>query len=169
MKVGVLLSSFDTHTGGSHTLEAELCEALVRCASQCSHTFLVLTKGQFPAHDASNIQVEHLTGGRRMKERLLAGVSAVATWPARWGQAAAERHAPTRWLERVIVNSGVDVMWYLTPGAATTQVPYLTVVWDLQHRRQPFFPEVSAEMQWERRERFYRFVSLAAESLAGIE
>ena len=36
-------------------------------------------------------------------------------------------------------------------------MPYVATVWDLQHRQQPFFPEVLAlEGAWEPRERAYR-------------
>ncbi len=173
MIVGVLRfkSNFDPHVGGGHTVETEVYNALVRCAPASSHTFVVLTKGNLPQPDVPNVRVERLTGGRRRKAKLLAGVSALASWPTRKGRAGAKSHAPRkRWLERVLVDAGVDFMWYPSPGAATTRIPYLTVVWDLQHRRQPFFPEVSAAMEWERRERTYQAtLQRAAVVITGTE
>jgi glycosyltransferase involved in cell wall biosynthesis len=35
----------------------------------------------------------------------------------------------------------------------TLELPYITIVWDLQHRLQPYFPEVSVEGRWDYRER----------------
>lgn len=48
-----------------------------------------------------------------------------------------------------------DVLWSLGPSAVVDQIPFILTVWDLQHRLQPFFPEVSRRGQWELRERFY--------------
>jgi glycosyltransferase involved in cell wall biosynthesis len=47
-------------------------------------------------------------------------------------------------------------------------LPYLATVWDLQHRLQPWFPEVSEKGTWERREQFYAtFLRRAAAIIAG--
>jgi Glycosyltransferase len=45
-------------------------------------------------------------------------------------------------------------MWNLTPfDCITMEIPYITVIWDLQHRVQPCFPEVSEHGRWNWRER----------------
>jgi glycosyltransferase involved in cell wall biosynthesis len=75
-------------------------------------------------------------------------------------------------LERFISDSGVDLVWFLHPGYyLPVPVPYLTTVWDLQHRRQPFFPEVSTTgWTWEERELAYRSsLPRAARIITGTE
>ena len=59
-----------------------------------------------------------------------------------------------RWLER----QGIELMIYLDISTLSfeTGIPYIMTVYDLQHRLQPEFPEVSAEGEWERREYFFR-------------
>jgi glycosyltransferase involved in cell wall biosynthesis len=50
----------------------------------------------------------------------------------------------------------VDVMWFLGPYFQRVEVPCVITVWDLQHRLQPFFPEVSLSgWKWEDRESFF--------------
>jgi glycosyltransferase involved in cell wall biosynthesis len=54
----------------------------------------------------------------------------------------------TGWLDDLIVANQVEFFFNLTPFQNTEIVPYLTVIWDLQHRKQPFFPETTAEGRW---------------------
>src|SRR5439155_4907404 len=67
--------------------------------------------------------------------------------------------------------SNIDLVWFLHPGYLPVPVPYLATVWDLQHRRQPFFPEVSTTgWTWEARELAYRSsLPRAARIITGTE
>jgi glycosyltransferase involved in cell wall biosynthesis len=49
----------------------------------------------------------------------------------------------------------VDVIWSLQPGLVANQLPFILTIWDLQHRLQPFFPEVSRSGEWEGRQHSY--------------
>ena len=57
--------------------------------------------------------------------------------------------------DRRIAGSGIDLLWCLGPDVPSLEVPFVITVWDLQHRLQPFFPEVSADGVWDRRERYF--------------
>jgi len=49
------------------------------------------------------------------------------------------------------------VVWFLYPGHQQVSAPFITTVWDLQHRLQPVFPEVSVTgWTWDQREASYR-------------
>ena len=64
----------------------------------------------------------------------------------------------TRWSEWIRVQQ-IDIVWFLEPARARVSVPYITTVWDLAHRSQPYFPEVSITgWDWEGREQAYRSV-----------
>jgi glycosyltransferase involved in cell wall biosynthesis len=41
-----------------------------------------------------------------------------------------------------------DLIWFVGAGSYRTDRPYITVVWDIQHRVTPWFPELSAEGMW---------------------
>jgi glycosyltransferase involved in cell wall biosynthesis len=60
-----------------------------------------------------------------------------------------------KWLTKAADNLGVEVMWFVGPYYAEIDIPYIFTVWDLQHRLQPWFPEVSAKGEWRERERIY--------------
>lgn len=74
-------------------------------------------------------------------------------------------------LTTLLREAGIDFLWNSSCLATPTmEIPYATPVWDMQHRLQPFFPEVSAGGEWRRRERNYQeLLSRAAVVLAGTE
>jgi glycosyltransferase involved in cell wall biosynthesis len=61
---------------------------------------------------------------------------------------------PNKAIDKLLADHGIDLVWYPSVwDCLTLDVPYLTTVWDLQHRLQPFFPEVSKGREWDNRER----------------
>lgn len=63
-------------------------------------------------------------------------------------------------LNRAVLNHKIDLVWFVTvPIFETVDIPYIYTVWDLMHRAQPYFPEVSVSgWLWEQRENFYQYV-----------
>lgn len=157
MNVGVLLSNFSPDVGGGHTFENEVFDSLRRIGGECGHTFQIFVRRNTPAGPPlpANLNLVHLSSKRRCIERARAHLTRCARLMTRRGIRHWREGHKVDWLENVLIRSGVDVMWYPSPGAATTEIPFITVVWDLQHRLQPFFPEVSSQMEWKRRERNY--------------
>jgi glycosyltransferase involved in cell wall biosynthesis len=53
---------------------------------------------------------------------------------------------------------GIELMLYTFPTKISFEIgiPYVTFIMDLQHRLQPYLPEVSADGQWEQREYLFR-------------
>src|SRR5262249_42655795 len=60
------------------------------------------------------------------------------------------------WLAPVLYRAGNGLLGNLCPHALSMSVPYVTMVYALQHRSQPFMPEVSARGYWERWDQQYR-------------
>src|SRR5262249_1050538 len=60
------------------------------------------------------------------------------------------------WLDPFLYDAGIDLFINLGPDAVSMSVPYVCAVFDLQHRYQPFLPEVSARGYWERWDEQYR-------------
>ena len=53
----------------------------------------------------------------------------------------------------------IEVVWFLGQSGGKISAPYITSVWDLAHRSQPYFPEVSITgWDWEGREQTFRSV-----------
>jgi len=58
----------------------------------------------------------------------------------------------------------------MVPETATYRTPYLTFIWDLQHREYPYFPESSLDGRWVRwEERYSSLVRRAAAICVGTE
>lgn len=52
---------------------------------------------------------------------------------------------------------GLDLFWFTAPGTYDVSFPYIYTVWDLGHRRTPYFPEVSRSgWSWQNRESTYQ-------------
>jgi glycosyltransferase involved in cell wall biosynthesis len=78
---------------------------------------------------------------------------------------------PLERLEHFIQRMKLDVIWYMTPNAIPVSVPFIATVFDLEHRKQPYFPEVST-MDWtwmERESNYDRLLPRAALVLTGTE
>jgi glycosyltransferase involved in cell wall biosynthesis len=149
MRVAVATSGASAGIGGGYTFEREVLDQLLRLAEESPHTFVVLDAPHVDAAVPANVT---LVRRPIPPLRLLARV------------------AGRRGLDWRLARLGIDVVWNLFPFHRVSTLPYLSIVWDLQHRLQPFFPEVSAGGQWRARERqFAERLQRAALVIAGTE
>jgi glycosyltransferase involved in cell wall biosynthesis len=165
MKVGVFLDSYLPQDGGGYTLQAELFRALCRVHKKAGHEFTIIS----PPDDkiAEECKTAGLDWLPDFRPSLLEQIGAffARTWPNfrnrfRWRSS----------LERRTRLAGIDFVWFLGPRPRVIDLPYLTIVLDLQHRKQPWFPEVSEFGQWETRERLLAtFLGRAAGIITGTE
>jgi glycosyltransferase involved in cell wall biosynthesis len=151
LRVGILPLASEAHVGGGYTFEQELFGRLLELAPESAHRFVVL--------DVPKAQ---------WRPELPANVSYGPPLSATLGPLL--RRARRFRLGRIVARAGVDVAWSMSPAHHVPDVPYVTIVWDLQHRLQPLFPEVSAGREWASREREYTVrLRRAAAVIAGTE
>lgn len=75
-----------------------------------------------------------------------------------------------QYLDRMLKAHGIDLIWSLTPEPVSTELPFISTVWDLQHRLQPWFPEISADREWrDREEVFWNVLPRATAVIVGTE
>jgi glycosyltransferase involved in cell wall biosynthesis len=157
MKVGVFFNSTTPEAGGGHTFEYDLLQSLIEVSAGSPHTFVIFTTGEgtyekIAAPNIQNISLQRNVSLRtRVRSKLNREVANLLS-KFRGGNNQYKQHKSS---EDAILHSGVEIMWYLTPGYITMELPFIAVVWDLQHRLQPYFPEVSSAGEWEGREQFY--------------
>ncbi len=73
-------------------------------------------------------------------------------------------------IDRVATKLGVQFVWFLSAQPDRTDIPYMTVVWDLQHRATPWFPEMSAHGVWDSRDAVHRwFLQRASKVITGTK
>jgi glycosyltransferase involved in cell wall biosynthesis len=136
LRVGILPLANPAQVGGGFTFEQEVLARLLELAPETSHRFVLLD-----------------VPGRERRSGLPANVEYGAPLPRVLGPVL--RRARRFRLDGIVRRAAVDVAWSLSPQHHVPDVPYVTIVWDLQHRLQPIFPEVSANGEWGKREREY--------------
>jgi glycosyltransferase involved in cell wall biosynthesis len=151
LRVGILPISSHPTLGGGFTFEQETFEQLVRCAPEVTHRFVLLDAAREGRRTDLPPNIEY---GPPRPESLFR-----------------RRRSLRSRLPGVLAEADVDVVWGLVGGShPVPDVPYVTIVWDLQHRLQPLFPEVSAGGEWDERERDFGVrMRRAAAIIAGTE
>lgn len=155
MRVGVYFRHTAPDAGGGYTFESELLDALLDSVGSTPHRFVamgpageLLTRAESRGLPVVRIAT---TGFERLVLRAPRLVEALGRALSRPGQRPSLRSQ----IDAVVDRASLDALWCLGPDVPSLEVPYITTVWDVQHRLQPYFPEVSADGVWGRRERFY--------------
>lgn len=152
MRIGIALSGLRPVDGGGHTFQQELVAEIER--SPGTHEYLVFDLGDGvhdPRADVPRINLRDAYRGSRIS-RVRRNLRRIAR---RWGIVSSTGEPST--LERAVLEHQIDMIWYLAPFDQRVSVPYVCTVWDLQHRLQPWFPEVSRTgWTWRDREAVYQ-------------
>jgi len=72
--------------------------------------------------------------------------------------------------EKILENK-IELLWFLVPSYYNIEIPFILTVWDLAHRKTPFFPELSISgWSFDQREEFYnRAIKRASFIITGNE
>lgn len=126
MKVGVFLTKLETFYGGAFTLQETIVNDLLKVKSK--HEFTVFYRGQMNFIKDTPVKFVPL-----------------------------DTFAGSKPLAGALSEHQIDIVWF--PHVTTyekVEIPFIIPVLDLQHRLQPFFPEVSISgWDWDSREAFY--------------
>lgn len=164
MKVGVFLEDFSPDVGGGYTIQEDIFRALIDLIDDTHHSFVIFCRRpeSFSSFLTSpRLQAVGFPGslGQRVFARAERGLHSLLE----------NRQRQTR-LEQLSKEAGVDFMWFVGAEAVQVDMPYMAIVWDLQHRLQPWFPEVSAGGTWRQRESFYgEYLRRATIIIAGTD
>lgn len=163
MKVGVYLDDYIPQDGGGYTFQAEVFATLSKLAGESRHHFVIISApNQEIEQRLANTKLEWLPSARAdLAEKMRAWFA--RNWPG-------SRQGWQSTLERRVRLAGIEFMWFLGPRPKAVGIPYMTIVLDLQHRLQPWFPEVSANGEWQVRERHYaELLPRASAIIAGTQ
>jgi glycosyltransferase involved in cell wall biosynthesis len=154
MRVGLLRPVAPEYIGGGYTFGHEVFERLLECAPTSKHEFVVFEDSD---GDKATNKISSFKEAMRQRPfstkqvysslRNLARPANLAREPTyRW---------ENKWIGETLVRERIEFFVNVSPEMAIVDIPFLTVVWDLQHRQHPFFPEVSSRGEWQRRENFF--------------
>ncbi len=164
MKVGVFLEDFSPDVGGGYTIQEDIFRALLDLIDETSHSFVLFCRRPESFRSLlTNPRFEAVAFpgnlGQRVFARAQSGIYSLTE----------NRKRQTR-LEQLCNETGVEFMWFVGAEAVQIDLPYMAIVWDLQHRLQPWFPEISSGGTWQQRETFYgEYLRRATFIIAGTE
>lgn len=133
MRVGVYISEVQEKHGGASTFQTTILSALSRVESE--HLFYIFYEGREDLFkDRKNVKFINLVFFENKKNEFY--------------------RSP---LNKKILENKIELVWFPTPICEFIEAPFVLTVWDLQHRLQPYFPEVSfSGWKFDEREGFYR-------------
>ena len=158
MRVGLYLHDYTPVSGGAYTFQLEILKAISELSHRSTHQFFLLAHPQDDSLNQSNpfdqmqrIPIEqpptHLDvsdspqkGWLKLRQK-----QTVPVLPEYHGLSA---------FDHTLRKHNIEFVWFLTPAYQLTDVPYIATVWDLQHRLQPWFPEVGNLVEWNGREAY---------------
>ena len=146
-----------------YTFGESLLRALREIAPQSRHDFVYYATSarRGAGSDLLTIPNTRVAQYRRGSARLVRDILDSTGFPSR---------RPRTWFERSLSRERIELVWFATNYAERCDVPFVFTVFDIEHLRQPWFPEVSARGEWLRRERhFSRYVRTATRVIAPNE
>ena len=156
MKVGLYIGDIHPSDGGGYTFVVELLSAINRLRKVCSHELTIChdgvddrIAGMFPEFPRLNI-------GREKGSVITVGERILESLPTVFQRAYRKARPPTTlgWEDRMFTRAGIQFIVCLLPWKISSMnIPFAVMVWDLQHRNNPWFPEVSELYEWDNRER----------------
>ena len=156
MKVGLAVTNLVASQGGAYTFVVEMLKAIERARSTISHELVLCCHGGTPdfANHFSGYVLD-LDAQRAtilsFRERFLELLPSILGRLVR--RAFPARTPMPSWDERLLRREGIEFIVRLVPWCPVTMdIPYALIHWDLQHRINPWFPEVSSRGQWNARE-----------------
>jgi len=152
MKIAVYLGEISPVECGGFTFQDDIFRGLLSSELAKQHKFVIycnLQKEQMISCDHANFEWESRPS--KAEERI-----------RRWLASSFDSiefilesmHIAGRF-DRSLRRRGVELVWFLTPHFQRTSLPYIYTIWDLQHRVQPWFPEVASSGRWYFREKMY--------------
>jgi glycosyltransferase involved in cell wall biosynthesis len=154
VRVAVHLPELDPRLGGGYTFQESLAAAIERARGETRHEFVIYALG-----DAGPGSVQLRASRRALATRRMVRLTREVQERALGIRPLSGR----TWFERSLDRERIDLVWFGTPRAEDCRRrPFVFTVWDLEHLEQPWFPEVSADGEWELRQVFYsRYVPRA--------
>jgi len=155
MNVGVYLLNSPSHMGGGYTFEQEIITALIANAHECQHSFIIFS------HESIG---KEIPGGlsRQIKNVVLPKLSIIDNCSRFFMNNFFPASPILRWfyskistIETSARKNKIEIMLFCNPIHEPLDIPYITIVWDIQHRFQPWFPEVCGRGEWYARENWF--------------
>ena len=147
MKVAVVFYELPPEGGGGFTFQETLLRTLQARGAASRHEFVFYAAGAGGFSGVREIPRSYASIRGRALLRGMREVQDAINVPRM-------KRART-WLEKELEQQGVDIVWFASHHLEECDLPFISTVWDLEHARQPWFPELSKDGEWERRHHYW--------------
>jgi glycosyltransferase involved in cell wall biosynthesis len=150
MKVGIFIPDSLPDEGGGYTFEYDVLENIGHLAAKSPHEFTIFT----PRTSKGLLDFLSLFPDIRIRRT----ENAIPFWiriPWKIKRMLIGQQQYLGDLNFTAQKYDIDFVWFITPFFQPVDIPYMVTVWDLQHRLQPWFPEVGNYHEWLSRENYY--------------
>lgn len=169
MRVGLLISNLPPSLGGGYTYQQDLVGCFLEVAAESRHEFHIICEPgyardfQAAVGGISNVSIAPM--GTSLAPRPARSLLRLFTRALQYQGNFLSREA------RVGAERRLHLLWSLGHYAHEAfDFPYITTALDMQHRIQPWFPEVSRGRQWRIREDYFSdYLRRAAYVVTGTE
>jgi glycosyltransferase involved in cell wall biosynthesis len=162
MRIGIYLNDLSPEDGGAHTFEAEILQSLLHSAAQSQHTFILFShQAETVARQQSSspsiqwVYVPRPELAQRVQAKVRYSLINPINQVSKIQIPLAGKNAKEIIWRKTIETYQIDMVWSFGPYTICEHVPHAITIWDLEHRSQPYFPEVTNAGQWEAREAMY--------------
>ncbi len=149
MRVGVYLGGQGPDSGGGYTFQSDIFAAFASSATTSRHNFVVFVDEDL-AGAARDLLVD--TDVKVVPMRRVGFFDRIAAMLQRDFAFVRVNWSRAGRLQKLARRHGIEYMWFLSSDCHLLDMPYMAVVWDLQHRTLPWFPELTANGEYDARE-----------------
>jgi glycosyltransferase involved in cell wall biosynthesis len=160
MKIAIVIGYLDSAEGGGFTFEEEIFTSICKVAKESPHFFTLISDIKMISKIVLPVNLRFLYWRKSFFTKLFSQFS-----KSNLGH---DFHNFSRGFfsgsfNRILARMNADLVWFASPYyICPVNIPYIATIWDLQHRYQPWFPEISLQGNWENRESLYRRMLLQA-------
>lgn len=149
MRVGIDMSNTSAEAGGGYTFEQEIFAAFLEAAHSSAHDYTIFSNNFQIEEKISQLNLPNVHFVQINLGLLQLGLRRVFCLIDPMLLSLCTKS------ESIYRKYRIDVMLFFSPLRSALNLPYITTVWDLEHRKQPWFPEVSKMDEWYYREKGY--------------
>lgn len=177
MKIAIFLSKQLPKNGGGYTFENKILEGVFKYAGDTHHQFVLYCAHRQLSDQLFSIQPSNITVIYFQPNIIQDLYSKIYRHTGAFIKKITHPQKPyliesgfQKYVKESLSGNKIDLTWSFTPSCPTMETPYITTVWDLQHRLQPYFPEVSVKGEWQKREEtFGEMLQRATYIITGTE
>jgi glycosyltransferase involved in cell wall biosynthesis len=160
MKVALFLKrGLESESGGTYSFEKDLLISLTQFKNNTQHIFFVFGWQQEPPAEimsSQSIRYIYLFSPAHISRKIYHKISKIELVKKLkfLGNKIFNPRLEEENIIKILQKNEIDIIWNWGLNCPVYKMPYITTVWDLQHRLQPYFPEIS--LKWNEEESFYR-------------